>query len=169
MSTKAKPAVPEAPDTDELGLPRVVTVAPASTHPDGGPIHGTAKVTDDALPVGSDGAKSALSSAKESADDLTNQVIGKAQEQIAAAKAATDEILQLSGLASAAPAFKLPKMEGDGEYKASSRPLNSEEKSGAWVLTGVIGAVLLLGGIGVDKGIAKAQKKEKEAKEAGTL
>lgn len=137
-STKTRP-LPEEPEDEG---PKVVTIASAATHPDGGPIHATTKVTDD-VPVDVD-----VGSAKTA--DMTTEVLDKAQEQIAAAKAATQEIWQLSGMTGAAPAFdiKLPKMEGDGSYKATSRPLNSEEKSGAWILGGVISAVLLLGGIG---------------------
>lgn len=95
--------------------------------------------------------------------DMTAEVLDRAQEQIAAAKAATDEIWQLSGLTGSAPSFGLPKMEGDGTYKATSRPLSSEERSGAWVLGGIVGAVLLLGGLGgKKKKEAKAKDEEKK-------
>lgn len=123
-----------------------MTVASAATHPEGGPVHGTTKVTDDGT--------QAKSSEGVVSDDLTAQVISKAQEQILAAKEATDEILELSGLPVDNP-IKLPEMEGDGKYSANTRPLNSEERSGAWILGGLLGGVFLLGALG-----GKKKKKE---------
>jgi hypothetical protein len=120
-------------------------------------VHGTTKVTDDgSVAAASEGVVG---------DDLTAQVIDKAQEQIQAAKEATAEILELSGIPVENP-IKLPEMEGDGKYKASDRPLNSEERSGAWLLGGLLGGVLLLGSLGGKKKAKKEEPKEEVKQEA---
>ncbi|CAK9780821.1 hypothetical protein CC85DRAFT_285957 [Cutaneotrichosporon oleaginosum] len=146
-STATRP-LPDDVDED-FGLPKVVTVASAATHPDGGPVHGTTKVSDDGSAVASDGMVG---------DDITAQVISKAQEQIQAAKEATSEILELSGIPVENP-IKLPEEEG-ATYKANSKPLSAEERSGAWILAGLVGGVVLLGSLG---GKAKAKAKETKA------
>lgn len=116
-----------------------MTVASASTHPSGGPVHGDQKVHD--------------------ADELER----KLDSEKAAAEIAEDEIYTLSGLPDVP--FKLsdiplpPASEASGEYKASSRPLNDEERTGAWVIAGIVGVVALLGFS--TKGKAKAKIEER--------
>ncbi|BEI83054.1 hypothetical protein CcaverHIS002_0309220 [Cutaneotrichosporon cavernicola] len=181
-------------DVDEnFGLPKIMTIASASTHPDGGPVHGTTKVTDDDLTdkVVSK-AKEQIQAAKQaedeilelsglpvdpptsegsgkpskplSSDEMTAKVVSKAKEKIDAAKAATAEILELSGLPVDNPDDPLD-MKGAGSYKHSARPLNPEEHRGAWILGGLIGGVVLLGWYGEKKKKGAKEQPKAEAKD----
>ncbi|GMK53940.1 hypothetical protein CspeluHIS016_0105260 [Cutaneotrichosporon spelunceum] len=75
---------------------------------------------------------------------VRRKVEKQAKEQIDAAKRATTEILELSGITVDNPDDPLG-LEGSGTYKSSSRPLNSDEKGGVWLLAGLLGGVAVAG------------------------
>ncbi|WVQ73090.1 hypothetical protein IAR50_002653 [Cryptococcus sp. DSM 104548] len=103
-----------APSTD----PKVLTVASASTHHAGGPVHGTHAPTD---------AHTLEASELPSFEGFTSSIFN--------APSAVWNALS----------FNLPQAEKK-DYKYEKRALNEQERTGAWILAGVIGAGLLVGG-----------------------
>lgn len=147
-----------------------MTVASASTHLSGGPIHAIHQSTDshsqdqkdaskssnegDAAPVDFAGAGAALASA-------VNSVVGAGKTVGEFGRTFV-------------PAIGLPKSSGGGgknngggEFKPIERGLDAEEKRGAWVLAGIVGLGLLLGGSKSDKKSLKAKASEAADKVKG--
>lgn len=125
-----------------------MTVASASTHLSGGPVSAVHESSDSASYEADAGAGAA---------DLAPNFEG-------AGKALASAVNSLTGVGKTAgefsrvliPQIGLPKSANSngggqgsqGEYKPPSGGLNDEERRGVWVLGGIVGAGLLLGGLG---------------------
>ncbi|KAL1412839.1 hypothetical protein Q8F55_000588 [Vanrija albida] len=108
--------------------PRVMTVASASTHIGGGPVHGS-------------GSRVSDSYAAEFHD--LSHLVSKSVEQVVA-----HPMISLRSVGVPIPVINLPpaaKAE-DTKYVASTEPLSSDEKRGALWLAGTLGVVFLLTG-----------------------
>lgn len=124
--------------------PKVLTVASASTHLSGGPV-------------------SAVHESGDSAQiDENDKELGELKPNFeGAGKALASAVNSFTGMSKTAgefsrvliPQIGLPKSEGGkGEdYKPPSGGLNDEERKGLWVLGGIVGLGLLLGGSRKDK------------------
>ncbi|WRT67836.1 uncharacterized protein IL334_004810 [Kwoniella shivajii] len=153
-STPDNYASTSAPSPEpSVSAPKVLTVASASTHLSGGPVHGVHESIDShSLEADSTPSLKDLPSFTEA---LTS-VIG------APGRA-------WSSIGFKAPEINLPKAESKGEYKYEKRNLNDEEKRGVWVLAGVVGLGLALGGGGSGKKDKKGlTQKAKELKDQAT-
>ncbi|WWC70701.1 uncharacterized protein I206_104652 [Kwoniella pini CBS 10737] len=127
-----------------LPAPKVLTVASASTHLEGGPVHGTHESTD---------AHEFEKDNEPSIKDLPG--LGEALRNVltSPARAWTNSGIKL-------PEINLPKSsESKNEYKSEKRGLNDDERRGVWVLAGVLTLGLALGGGG---GSTKSKKSLKE-------
>ncbi|WWD18516.1 hypothetical protein CI109_102969 [Kwoniella shandongensis] len=126
LASSSAPALPEGPA-------KVLTVASASTHLSGGPVHASHTSTDShSLEVA------------DAAPDLSS--IPSLASLAGSVFSAPSSAWKATGLK--LPEVGLPK-GGDGkgsEYKYDGKGLNEEEKRGAWVLAGVVGLGLFLGG-----------------------
>lgn len=123
--------------------PKVVTVASASTHHAGGPTHG--------IHESHDAHSLELSTkAEEFIDELSS--IAKGYPSLVSAAnsvlTAPGKAWSSAGLSkSLLPEVAVPKLEAkQEEYKPPNRGLNDEEKRGLWLLGGIVGLGLLLGG-----------------------
>ncbi|ORY28475.1 hypothetical protein BCR39DRAFT_534834 [Naematelia encephala] len=122
----------------EEALPKVMTVASASTHPAGGPTHG--------VHSSSDAHTHEVSSTE--VEETVGQTFGSFESTVSSLLSAPVKAATSAGLV---PAVGWPKLKDDsksaGEYKADpSEPLNEQEKTGAWALAGLVGLGLWLGG-----------------------
>ncbi|WVQ83108.1 hypothetical protein IAT38_005246 [Cryptococcus sp. DSM 104549] len=118
--------------------PKILTVASASTHPAGGPTHGV-----------HDGTDAHTLEATEDVISFPLPSLGAVGLSVFRGPANAWRSLGL-GL----PEVGAPSVEGSGEYKYEKRPLNEHERTGAWVLAGVLATGLVLGG-------SKSGKKDK--------
>ena len=124
-------------------MPKVMTVASASTHPAGGPQHAVHEPSD----------SHSQDIASESKDD------GPAPTpSFSSLLSAPGRAWKATGLSESLPEVGMPKGGKSGEYRRPDRGLNDEEKRGRWVLGGIIGLGFLLGGSG---------KRGKESKVGG--
>ena len=100
--------------------------------------------------------------------NLSSDVSEKAEEAVAEADKASQDFPPLSEVLSSVKVpsvplgyitsgLKMPSLKGGEEFKQIDRPLNSEERQGAYLLFGIIAGGLLLGG-----GKKKHDDKEKE-------
>lgn len=133
-----------------------MTVASASTHLSGGPVSAVHESGDSStmdaqadaegnLPASFEGAGTALASAVNSFAGMS-RTAGEFSRVLL-------------------PEIKLPKPSGgkkEEEYKAPKEGLNQDERKGLWVLGGIVGLGLLLGG-GSSGASATAKAKAKEA------
>ncbi|EIW51719.1 uncharacterized protein TRAVEDRAFT_136599 [Trametes versicolor FP-101664 SS1] len=157
-SSKVKRAsAPQEPEPSTR--PKVITVAGASTHHGGGPSHN--------LYVPSSSSESEASSAAPS--KAPTSILGQL-----AASMAEDLSLPTS--------FKLPKaphVEYDlaqktetsgGQHKSYSRTLDSDEKTGAWVLFGLFAGSWIAAGVfaPVSEWAQKVEKKAEDEKDKAT-
>ena len=115
-----------------------MTVASAATHPGGGPTHATHDATD--------------ATSLESAAEQPNPSIPLHSSVVSSAWGATGKAFSTAGLSSTLPEVGAPKFNGGSEYKASKQGLSGEERRGLWVLGGIVGLGLLLGGPSKKKG-----------------
>ena len=122
-------------------MPKIITVASASTHPAGGPQHAVHEHTDAHT---QETSTEDLPAALPSLGNAINSVISSPRQAWKA-----------SGLSSSLPEIGMPKLEHGGEYKRPDRGLNNEERRGLWVLGGVVGLGLLLKRPGQRKNIAR--------------
>lgn len=137
---------PSSASTD----PKVLTVASASTHPAGGPVHASHDHSDaHSLELATEAASSSLPSLESIATSMFSVPVA----------AWTALGLQI-------PKVGLPQ-GGSGEYKYNSRELNHDERAGVWILAGLIGAGLFLGGPKKDKTSAAAAHEESHAETQG--
>lgn len=141
---RSNQSLPSAPTKtpEESSMPKVITVASASTHPAGGPthsIHGQPTENPTPEPSSQDPAASLPS-------------LGAATSNVFSAPG---RAWKASGFS--LPAVGMPKNNGGGEYKRPERGMNDEEKRGLWVLGGVVGLGLLLGGPGRSRKNGKGQ------------
>jgi len=135
---------------DDVPGPKVQTVAAAATHLSGGPVSAVHEAADTL----SDKASEASDKIKEAADNLPSFE--------GAGKSLASAVNSLTGISKNAGEFtrsfipeiglpKPPKGKGGGEYKAPEKGLDDGEKRGLWVLGGIVGLGLLLGGGSKDK------------------
>lgn len=107
--------------------PRVMTVASASTHIGGGPLHGS-------------GSRVADSYAAEFHD--FSHLLSQPIEEVIA-----HPMISLRKVGVPIPVINLPPPpKGEGKYVVSTEPLSSDEKRGALWLVGALGTVFLLTG-----------------------
>ncbi|WVQ96450.1 hypothetical protein IAU59_003555 [Kwoniella sp. CBS 9459] len=130
-SPVAKPSEPEASP-----LAKVLTVASASTHLSGGPVHGV----------------------HESVDSHSLEADAPSLKDLPSFTDAVGSVLSAPGRAWTSVGVKFPEIhlppapEGSkAQYKREQRGLNDQERTGAWVLAGVVGLGLFLGGGKKDK------------------
>ncbi|WWD04809.1 hypothetical protein V865_002880 [Kwoniella europaea PYCC6329] len=127
-----------------LSAPKVLTVASASTHLEGGPVHGVHESHD--------------------AHSLETESSEPSLKDIPSFTAAFSSLITAPGKAWSNAGIKLPEInlpkstEGQKEYRSEKRSLNDDEKRGLYVLAGVIGLGLTLGG-------GKKAKKDKKGLE----
>ncbi|OWZ47132.1 hypothetical protein C356_02800 [Cryptococcus neoformans c45] len=132
---------PSSASTD----PKVLTVASASTHPAGGPVHASHDQSDaHSLEI----AAEKLSSSVPSLESIATSML-------------CAPVAAWSSLGLQIPKVGVPQ-GGSSEYKYNSRGLNQDEKRGAWILAGLIGAGLLLGGPKKDKASAAHEESHAE-------
>lgn len=125
--------------------PKVSTASSPSTLPGGGPVHAVHDAID---PEAIDAA------AKKAAQEFPSFVASVGSVLQAPGKAFKSSGLSTSLLPEIGPAKGFAS--GGKEYKASDKPLNAEEKRGAWVLGGIVALGLLLGGGKKDKKDSKS-------------
>ncbi|TYJ58441.1 hypothetical protein B9479_000647 [Cryptococcus floricola] len=111
-------ALPSSSSPSEA--PKVLTVASASTHHAGGPVHGVHGNTD-------------------------AYALEASELELPSFSGFTSSILNAPSAAWNALSFSLPKAEKK-DYKYEKRALDDHERTGAWILAGVIGTGLLVGG-----------------------
>ncbi|WWC88723.1 uncharacterized protein L201_003636 [Kwoniella dendrophila CBS 6074] len=123
-----------------LSAPKVMTVASASTHLEGGPVHATHQSTD----AHSLENKSSSENEPSSSKDIPS--LGEALSSIINAPGKAWSGAGIKVL----PEINLPKSpEGkEKEYKSEKRSLNDDERKGLYVLAGILGLGLTLGGSG---------------------
>lgn len=124
---------------EEPSLPKVLTVASASTHPAGGPLHG--------LHGHSDAHTHEVSS--EEKPPAPPPSFGAAMNNVFSAPSRVWKASG-SGLSGSLPEVGMSKSDR-AEYKQPEKGLNDEEKRGLWVLGGIVGLGLLFGGPGRGK------------------
>jgi len=134
-----------------------MTVASASTHLSGGPVSAVHNSTDSAeadtkeTKSNSD-SKSKSSNSKSKSSDSKS----KSEAEASAGESLAHAVNHLTNLSKNAGEFtrsfipeiglpKPPKGKG-GEYKPPSKGLDDQEKKGLWVLGGIVGLGLLIGG-----------------------
>ena len=170
-STESDPA-PSSTDS----LPKVSTVTSADTLPGGGPSHA---IHDHPVP-----SADSLSEAEQSLSDLVGgkvdfpsltDVLGsiatspaRGLRALGFGKGDAEEIAQKAGEVKdklAQVEINAPKLTAKEQtYKASDRPLDGEEKTGAYILGGIVALGLLLGG--GSSGSAAKDKLKKAAHDA---
>lgn len=152
-SDKQLPEANQKSQGSDTPTPKVLTVASASTHLSGGPVS--------AVHESSDSATLDAQATDSSQGDLTPNFEG-------AGKSLASALNSLTGMSKTTgdfsrvfiPQIGLPKSGGGGgEYKAPKGGLDSDERKGVWVLGGIIGLGLLLGG-----GSSKDSKKGLKSK-----
>jgi len=127
-----------------------MTVASASTHLSGGPVSAVHNSTDSAE-ADTKETKSKSDSKSKSSDSKS-----KSDAEASAGESLAHAVNHLTNLSKNAGEFtrsfipevglpKPPKGKG-GEYKPPSKGLDDQEKKGLWVLGGIVGLGLLLGG-----------------------
>ncbi|WWC62499.1 uncharacterized protein I303_105095 [Kwoniella dejecticola CBS 10117] len=134
-----------------LSAPKVLAVASASTHLEGGPVHGTHESYD----------AHELEKGGPSLKDLPG--LGEALTSVltSPARAWSNAGIRL-------PEINLPKSSGSKqEYKSEKRGLNDDERRGVWVLAGVLGLGLAFGGGGSSKAKHEKSLKEKAQEAVG--
>lgn len=129
-------------------------MAPPTPDPDA---NNTPKV----ISISADAAENARHSLHETVTNLSSDVSEKAEEvaedvKEAADKASKDfpplsEVLSSVQIPSVPLGYitsglKMPALKGGEEFKGVDRPLNSEERKGAYLLFGILAGGLLLGG-----------------------
>jgi hypothetical protein len=142
-----------------------MTVASASTHLSGGPVSAVHNSTDSAE-ADTKETKSKSDSKSKSSDSKSKS---DSDAEASAGESLAHAVNHLTNLSKNAGEFtrsfipeiglpKPPKGKG-GEYKPPSKGLDDQEKKGLWVLGGIVGLGLLLGG----------PKKEKKNHGEGSL
>ena len=136
-------SLPSAPPTnfEEESMPKILTVASASTHPAGGPQHAVHEHTDAHT---HETSNEDLPAALPSLDTAITSVISGPRRAWKA-----------SGLGSSLPEIGMPELKDGGAYKRPDRGLNNEERRGLWVLGGFVGLGLLLNRPGQRKKTAR--------------
>ncbi|WVO12628.1 hypothetical protein L204_100233 [Cryptococcus depauperatus] len=115
-----------APSANSINL-KVLTVASALTHPAGGPIHAT-HTSVDAHSLEMDG------------DDSSSRSLQSVVSSVYSASSAAWNAVGLNF-----PQLNLPQ-GSQGEYRFDGRPLNGREKTGVWILAGLVTTGLMIGG-----------------------
>ncbi|KAK4684237.1 hypothetical protein P7C73_g5956, partial [Tremellales sp. Uapishka_1] len=137
---------PEPQEDNSSSLPKIMTVASSSTHLSGGPVHASQDSTD------------AHSHEMNSETSPTSDSPSVELPSVGSLLALPGKALSSSGIANLAhlvPEIGVPELgTKQNEYKADGKPLNAEERRGAWILAGIAATALFLGG----------PKKEKKAK-----
>jgi hypothetical protein len=129
-----------------------MTVASASTHLSGGPVSAVHNSTDSAE-ADTKETKSKSDSKSKSSDSKSKS---DSDAEASAGESLAHAVNHLTNLSKNAGEFtrsfipeiglpKPPKGKG-GEYKLPSKGLDDQEKKGLWVLGGIVGLGLLLGG-----------------------
>ncbi|WVW84610.1 hypothetical protein I302_106644 [Kwoniella bestiolae CBS 10118] len=135
-----------------LSAPKVLTVASASTHLEGGPVHGVHESHD--------------------AHSLETESAGPSLKDIPSLTDALTSLVGAPGRAWSSSGIKLPEINlpksSKQEYKSEKRGLNDDERRGLYVLAGVLGLGLSLGGGKKDKKGKKGLKEKVENAVAGS-
>jgi hypothetical protein len=143
-----RPFQPFLPDNFEARAEE--SMAPPTPDPDANPMP---KV----IAVAADAADTARHSLHETVTNLSSDVSEKAEEVVEQADKASKDFPPLSEVLSSVQipsvplgyitsGLKMPSIKGGEEFKQIDRPLNSEERQGAYLLFGIIAGGLLLGG-----------------------
>jgi hypothetical protein len=139
-----------------------MTVASASTHLSGGPVSAVHEATD--------ASKSELESKASEAKEAVESTFEGAGKTLASAVNSLASMKRTAGEFSRSfvPEINLPKTDDGkdgkkGEYKAPEKGLDHDEKRGVWVLGGIVGLGLLVGGLGSGSGAADKKDKIKGA------
>ncbi|KAL7423082.1 hypothetical protein Q5752_002381 [Cryptotrichosporon argae] len=143
----SSPAEPE-PAPSGSAAPKVMTVASAATHPAGGPVHGVhaasdAHTTETAEP-------DAHADADADAALVPNDAfrLGPVLSSLLAGPTAAWRTL-----AGAVPSVSAPEAkDGEAEYKKEDRPLDANERTGLYILGGIVASAFLLGGAPKSRG-----------------
>ena len=123
---------PPTPEPNANGMPKVISVA-------------------------ADTAENARHSLHETVTNLSSDASENAEEALSEADKASKDFPPLSEVLSSVQipsvplgyitsGLKMPSLKGGEEFKQIDRPLNSEERQGAYLLFGIIAGGLLLGG-----------------------
>ena len=129
-----------------------MTVASASTHLSGGPVSAVHESTDSAEADTKETKSKSDSKSNNKSSDSKN----KSDAEASAGESLAHAVNHLTNLSKNAGEFtrsfipeiglpKPPKGHG-GEYKPPSKGLDDQEKKGLWVLGGIVGLGLLIGG-----------------------
>ena len=150
-----------------------MTVASASTHLSGGPVSAVHNSTDsaeaDTKETKSDSDSKSKSDSKSASKSSDSKSKSDTEAEASAGESLAHAVNHLTNLSKNAGEFtrsfipeiglpKPPKGKG-GEYKPPSKGLDDQEKKGLWVLGGIVGLGLLIGG----------PKKEKKNRGEGAL
>jgi cobalamin biosynthesis Mg chelatase CobN len=137
-----------------------MTVASASTHLSGGPVSAVHNSTDsaesDTQEKKSDSKSASKSKSSDSKSKSKSESKSESDVEASAGESLANAVNHLTNLSKNAgeftrsfvPEIGLPKPpKGNGsEYKAPSKGLDDQEKKGLWVLGGIVGLGLLIGG-----------------------
>ena len=137
---RSNPHLPSEPQHSDTPA-KIMTVASASTHPAGGPSHSLHSTADStALESESEG---------ESAPKIPLAEMPSLVELAGSFGRGTARAM--NAMAGLVPVVAMPKQSGDGTYKKVERPMNTDERTGLYVLGGVLGFGLIFGGPGRKK------------------
>ena len=129
-------------------------MASASTHHEGGPTHAVHDAADPHV--------------VESAEEQASEVGASVNGLLSSALAAPARAWKSSNLEATLPSIGAPRGEyKPQDYKASDRPLDSNERKGVWALAGVLGLGLFAGGFGGKKDKANKGDHGKDGKSGG--
>lgn len=159
-----QPFQPFLPDNFEARAEE--SMAPPTPDPDANP---TPKV----ISVAADTAENARHSLHETVTNLSSDASEKAEEVVEEADKASKDFPPLSEVLSSVQipsvplgyitsGLKMPSIKGGEEFQTIDRPLNGEERQGAYLLFGIIAGGLLLGG-GKKKHNDEEEQEHKEA------
>lgn len=157
----------ESTESTESAAPKVMTVASAATHLSGGPVSAVHESTDSA---NQDEQQIEHKDDKSKKDSSEAQLVNAGAALAHAVNSVVRARNTLGEFGSSfVPDIKLPKAARGGkggkgaEFKPSGKPLDADEKRGAWILAGVVGLGLLLGGPKSDKNKKSLKDKAEEA------
>lgn len=156
FSSKAEDSMspPTSLPNSDSSNPKVMTISSTSTHIDAGPSHSLFETHDhDSSAPNAEDVEAALKEASEkipSLMDVVNSV-------------SLPSVKSMTGV-DLSEAIKMPEVGEGKEFKPIERGLNDEEKWGAWVLAGIVGVGLVIGGPAKSEKEKEELRKRKEEK-----
>lgn len=121
-----------------------MTVASASTHLSGGPVSAVHESTDSSTQDAQEKKSKDNSGSDEPSFEGAGKALASAFNSLTGVGKTTSEFTRVF-----IPEIHLPKSSGGGgEYKPPKGGLDHEERRGLWVLGGIVGLGLVLGGSG---------------------